>query len=188
MGKNNEYNLQLRNVIYNHILKHPGVHEREIARRLKIPLSTLDYHLYFLKKRKLIVAKSDGHYTYHYAVGKISSKDEKLLGVIRQRVPRKIIIFILLNGSSTHKEICNHIGLAPSTTTFHLNKLVRLGVISKDVVGRETFFQIKEPGYISDLIIRYKKSFFDAAVNRFADAWLEMHPKHLHKKKKKLDG
>lgn len=185
MGENKEQDLRIRNIIYNHILKHPGLHEREIARQLKIPLSTLDYHLYLLRRKELIVCKSDGHYTQYYAEGKISSKDEKLLGIVRQKVPRKIIIFLLVNISLTHKEICSHLGLAASTTSFHLNKLVSLEVINRTVVGRETIFQIQEPEYISELIIKYKKSFVDDAVNRFSDTWLDLHPKHLRKKKNK---
>ena len=42
--------LETRRKIYTHILKAPGLHEREISRVLNIPLSTLDYHIQFLNK------------------------------------------------------------------------------------------------------------------------------------------
>lgn len=44
--------LETRRKIYNLILNYPGLHEREIARKLNLSLSTLDYHLHYLEKRK----------------------------------------------------------------------------------------------------------------------------------------
>ncbi len=183
-GKEKTLELETRRKIYNHILKHPGLHERELARQLKLALSTLDYHLYYLLKRNIVTTKEDGHYKQYFASGKISSKDKKNLPLIRQKVCRKIILFLLLENNSNHKSIRNHLNLAASTTSFHLNKLIKLDLIGYKQIGRETKFFVKEPEYVSELIIRYKKSFFDDAVIRFADTWLEMHPKHLKREKK----
>jgi len=176
--------LKTRRIIYNYILKNPGLHERELSRQLETALSTLDYHLYYLKKRELIIAKSDGHYTQYYASGKIGSKDKNFLALLRQKVPRRIIIFLLIRGSCTHKSIWDHIGLAASTTSFHLNKLVNNNIISRVEHGRDSIFYVLEPEYVSDLIILYKESFVDDAVQRFADTWLEIHPRNLSKAKK----
>jgi predicted transcriptional regulator len=183
-GKQKSLELKTRRKIYNFILKHPGLHERELGRQLNLPLSTLDYHLYHLKKRDLIIGKSDGHYTQFFIAGKVGTKDKKIITVLRKNVSRKLIMFLLLNEKANHKSIRNHLGLAASTTSFHLNKLVDLEIIEYSQIGRETKFFIKEPEYVSDLIIAYKKSFLDDAVDRFADAWLELNPKYLRKTKK----
>jgi len=179
--------LQTRRIIYKYILKHPGLHERELARQLNLPLGTLDYHLYYLKKQELVTTASDGHYTQYYISGKISSKDKKLIATLRHEALRKIIIFLLLENSSYHREICEHLKLARSTTTFHLNKLVELEIINRTQKGRDSVFDIKDPQHISNLIITYKKSFLDDAVNRFADTWLELHPRQLRKTKRKKE-
>jgi len=183
--KDSSLELKTRRIIYNCILKNPGIHERELERRLKLALSTIDYHLYYLKRKELVITKTDGHYTQYYASGKVGEKDKKLLAILRQKSPRKIIIFLLLNKMCFHRDICDHLGLAPSTTSFHLNKLVELELINRSEKGRETKYSINEPEYISDLIITYKKSFLDDAVYRFADTWLDLHPRHLRKQKKK---
>jgi len=171
--------LETRQKIYNFIQKHPGVHEREISRRLNIPLSTIDYHLHFLSKRQLISPSQDGHYKKYYTTGKISVKEKKILGILRQKPKRIIIIFLLLNPNSPHKKICRYLNLSASTTTFHLNKLVEFEIINKFPIGRETIYYIKNPEYISDLLITYKKSFVDDMVQRFSDSWLELHPKNI---------
>lgn len=178
MGKKEKgLELKTRRAIYYHILKNPGLHEREIARQLDMPLSTLDYHLYYLKKRELIHAKSDGHYTLYYITGKIGARDKLILACLRQNVPRRVVIYLLLNKFCTHKELCTHLDLAPSTTSFHLKKLVEKNIINRKEIGRETVFSVIEPDHISDLIISYKKSFLDDAVDRFVDTWLELHPR-----------
>jgi predicted transcriptional regulator len=175
--------LKTRRIIYNHILKNPGLHERELSRQLELALSTLDYHLYYLKKRELVATKSDGHYTLYYASDKVGSKEKKMMSLLRQKAPRKIVIFLLINSSCTHKQICEYLGLAASTTSFHLKKLVKNEIIRRVEQGRETNFNVLEQDYISDLIITYKNSFLDDAVNRFADTWLELNPQSTRKKK-----
>lgn len=176
--------LRTRRIIYTYILRNPGLHERELARQLDVSLSTLDYHLYYLKKHELVVAKSDGHYTRYYTSGKIGVKEKKILATLRQKASRKIIIFLLINNLCTHKKICDHLGLAPSTTSFHLNKLVKNEILQREDIGRERIYTVAEPEHVSDLIISYKKSFLDEAVNRFADTWLELHPRNIRKTKK----
>jgi predicted transcriptional regulator len=50
MKKNDILNIENRRIIFNHILNNPGMHFRKIQRDLKIPKTTLDYHLNYLKK------------------------------------------------------------------------------------------------------------------------------------------
>lgn len=176
--------LEIRRKIYNLILKSPGLHIRELSRELNIALGTLNYHLHYLHKRELITVKSDGGYVRCYIAGEIGVKDKKIIGVLRQNVPRKILLFLLLHPSSFHRAIYIQLQLAPSTISFHLNKLVDLDIINCVKVGRQTRYQIKEPEYVSDLLITYRETFLDKTVDRFADAWLELHPRHLRKSKK----
>ena len=174
--------LKIRRKIYNHIRYYPGLHERELSRRLKIPLSTLDYHLHYLKRRGLITTNTEKQNIRYYIVGHISAIDKKILSALRQKMSRKIIIFLLLNNNSSNKDICDHIGLPSNTVSFHLNKLVKLNLIDRNKTGREMIYSTKNPGYISDLIIVYRKSFVDDAVDRFVDTWFKIHPEHIKKK------
>lgn len=185
MTGNDVLDLDIRRKIYNYILKSPGLHEREISRELNIALSTLDYHLYYLKKRNLLRSILDGRYTRYYVAGDVGSKDKKLIAVLRQPSVRKIILFLLLHPHSSHKAVCKDLGLSPSTTSFHLNKLVDLEIASRLKIGKETSYNMKEPEYVSDLLITYKKSFLDKAVDQFVDTWFELHPKYIKKSKDK---
>lgn len=182
MPKVDDLALEVRRKIYRYISNYPGLHERELSRTLQIPLGTLDYHLHYLKKRNLIMVRSDGRYSRYYIVGSMGVVEKKILGILRQKTTRKIVLFLLLNPNSTHRVICNHLNLAPSTTSFHLGNLVNLEVLIRKQKGRESLFSVCNPETISDLLITYRKSFLDKAVDQFIDVWFELNPKYVRKK------
>jgi DNA-binding transcriptional ArsR family regulator len=100
MKKRGIIKLKTRKLIFNYILKHPGLHFRELSRELKIAKSTLDYHLTFLKKLELIKVKSNGRYNRYYALNKVDRRDKELLNVLRQDIPLKLILRLMAPGPS----------------------------------------------------------------------------------------
>lgn len=168
--------LEIRRRIFQHISKSPGLHERELARELHLSMSTLDYHLNCLKKSKLIMTKTDGRYTRYYIIGKFGVMDKKVLALLRQKTPRKIIMYLLLHPKATHRKICNYLTLSPSTTTFHLQKLIEAEVIDCIQIGREKYYTIKDSDYTLNILITYRRSFLDSAVDKFIDTWFEINP------------
>lgn len=59
---------ETRKQIYNFILKYRGLRLREVSRKLKIPMSTLNYHLRYLEKYGLIVINSEEIYERFYEI------------------------------------------------------------------------------------------------------------------------
>ena len=110
----------------------------------------------------------DGKYSRYY-LHDTDSKEKNTISILRQPILRKIILFILNNPQSSHKKICEYIKLAPSTTSFHLKKIVTYGLLIKNINGKESLFKIKDPQFIIDLIVRYKKTFLDNSVDNFLD-------------------
>lgn len=90
--------LETRRRIYNIILKYPGLHLRELSRRADISLGGLRHHLNYLKKQEYIVTKSNQRYTRYYVSKKVGKKDKELLNLLRQDVPRKIVLLLLTPG------------------------------------------------------------------------------------------
>jgi DNA-binding transcriptional ArsR family regulator len=87
-----------RRYIYNFILKHPGLHLRELSRKTNTQFSCLRYHLNFLKKQGLIISKKDRRYTRYYIVQKVGKYEKDIFNLLRQEVPRRIILLLLLPG------------------------------------------------------------------------------------------
>jgi DNA-binding MarR family transcriptional regulator len=137
--KNKILDCKIRQDIYRYILKNPGLHFRELERKLNIPKSTLDYHINFLRKNNFISIKNDGNLKRFYIFGKVGTKDKKLLGLLRQDVPFKIIINLLVPGHCSETELSNDIKRAYSTISFHIDKLLTKEIIKPAERKEERF-------------------------------------------------
>lgn len=163
--------LETRRKIYNLIASSPGLHKREIARALNMSLSTIDYHLHYMEKREIVIGKQDGKYKRYFISEKIGAEDKKILSLLRQPTPRRILIFLLENPGAIHKEICKKIKKAPSTISFHLKKLVESGIVEEIHAGKEKKYFIRNREKIIDLLTTYRSTFLDKAVDKFIEAW-----------------
>lgn len=163
--------LETRKKIYELISNSPGLHKREIARALSMSLSTIDYHLHYLEKRGIVSARQDGKYKRYFITEKTEAMDKRILPLLRQETPRRIVIFLLQKPQAIHKEICKEVKKAPSTVSFHLKKLIDAGIVDEISLGRERAYVVKNPEKTADLLLTYKSTFLDKAVDKFVDAW-----------------
>jgi predicted transcriptional regulator len=98
ISKNDVLNLKTRREIYDLIVVNPGLHLREISRRANMSFGGLRYHLDFLLKKGLVITRSNSGYTRYYAPQKIGKEDQELLDILRQEIPRRIILLLLIPG------------------------------------------------------------------------------------------
>jgi len=170
-----------RNDIYNFIKSNPGFHFREISRSLNMPSSTLKYHLNYLERKGFLSKQSEKGYLRYYASEKVSSNDKKLLNLLREPVPRNIILYLLLYLQSSQSDILNfakkwknhpskigfHLNKHRTTIGFHLKKLLKDDVLYSVNKGPEVIYRINDVDAILDIIIRYDKSVLADAYGRF---------------------
>lgn len=161
-----------RRKIYNAVTKQPGLHLRELERRLNIPLSTLNYHLDYLVRFNLLERRSDGHYTRFYSKG-IDESEKDLLKVLRQKTSRKILLKLMLEGKMSYQEMHSYFKMPSSTLSFYLSKLVEAKAVSVIRIGRENYYMIKNENRIARLLIIYKTSFIDILVDKMMSTWME---------------
>lgn len=90
--------LENRREIYSFIEKNPGLHFREIFRKINISASVLRYHLDYLKKHNYITIETNQRFTRYYISNKICKKDKEILNLLREETPRKIILLLLVPG------------------------------------------------------------------------------------------
>ncbi|MCX8174535.1 MAG: winged helix-turn-helix transcriptional regulator [Thermoplasmata archaeon] len=163
--------IEVRRSIYNLIAEVPGIHFRELQRKLGLEVGTLDYHLNRMEKEGLIYAVKDRYYKRYYTK-EVDARDFELMAVLRQEKPRRIVLHLLLNPGSTHAEIGKELNLALSTTTFYLDMLCRKGVVNA-VRGEKVQYFVSESERAVNALIRYRQSFLDKLVDRFLEVWLE---------------
>lgn len=165
--------LETRRRIYNYILSNPGSHLREIQRSLDMPMGLLEYHLNYLQKREIITVKEERYYKRYFA-SKLSPAEKSIVSAIRQEKPRRIVLYLMLNPNSTHKEIMENFDLSPSTLSFYLKDLVEKGVVERVRKGRENEYSVLNKDEIVKVLITYRRSFLDQLVDRFLETWFEM--------------
>lgn len=168
--------LETRRRIYARISSVPGMYFREIQRALKLEVGEAEYHLAYMEKAGLVSVQMDENRKRYYAKGAVDDYDRRLLALLRQEAPRRIIMEVLLAGSLSFQAIHEKLGKAKSTLSFHLSKLSETGVLAVEKSGKENIYRAGDEERIARCLIAYKKSFLDEAVDRFAEAWLELRP------------
>jgi predicted transcriptional regulator len=174
--------MNTRKIIYDTILENPGIHQRALERKTKIPSGTLRYHTLRLIKNNIISKKCDNGYSRYFIKNNIDNGDKKIINLLRQKVPRKIIIRIIIQkGSDSHtkeqiRDIQNKkywrkedlerysIKLNLRTINYHLQKLIDAGIIERIREGRQIRYRIVDEDKILDLLIRYQDTFDDLLV------------------------
>jgi len=96
--KKDIFNLKTRRIIYEYILKNPGLHLREISRNIDVSFSSIRHHLNFLEKQGLITSNIDKRYKRFYVKKTVGKKEKEILNLLRQETPRRIIMLFLTPG------------------------------------------------------------------------------------------
>lgn len=164
--------LETRRAIFDYIKRTPGAHLRGIEREVHLPFGQVLYHLDYLEKNGLLVAKKDGGFKRYFVKNLVGRQEKHFLANFRHQLPRKITILLLLNPGLTHREILDHFKISGSTLSFHLNKMVENGILSRHPNGNENLYRLEDERTAAKTLILYRESFTDEAVDRFADLWL----------------
>jgi predicted transcriptional regulator len=161
-----------RRKIYDVIVENPGIHLRELQRVLDTPLTTLEYHLSYLVRRKIIHSENDQHFKRYYAKP-LEKEDKKVIVALRQKRLREIVLLVLSKEKVKYQFFCEYLNLPNSTLSFYLKYLVDNGILAKEKVGYETLYTVKDEDRVAKVLIAYRSSFLDKLVDKSLDTWLE---------------
>lgn len=163
--------LGARRKIYDIVRKFAGCHFREIERKSSLSTGPIKYHLNYLTKHGLIKEERDGNNLRYYP-REFGSEDKKLLGLLRQKSIRNVLLYVLTHNNCNHEQIVESVGLSPSTVSWHLKKLEESNVIGFVKRGRKTAYNVLiDKEKIISLLVTYKESFLDSVVDRVIDMW-----------------
>ncbi len=161
-----------RSKIYQCIKKNPGLHLRSLQRCLDIPLTSLQYHLNYMVRKKIIYEEKSENYTRYYCE-LLEPRDREILAFLRQKRLREIVLLVLLNKKANSQLIGETLDLAPSTISFYVNYLVENGILEQTKIGYENIYTLKEEDRIEKILIAYQQSFLDKMVDKWVNTWLE---------------
>jgi len=174
-----ELELERRKDIYTFIFKYPGLHLNELCRKMKIPKSTMNYHLGCLVKKGLLVAAPNGRYVRYYAANNLNETDKKIFHFLRQDIPYKILVFLFLHPNSSQIKISKNLNKHPTTISFHLKKLLSTELIESIPNGNEVKYKLKNQDDVSDMFVRYSECFFDNMIENVINHSPELRIKEI---------
>jgi len=163
--------LNTRRKIYDLVTKNPGLHLSRIAELLNMRISLAEYHLIYLEKNQVVIAVRELGYTRYYIKGEVGTENKRILALLRQEIPLKIVLFLLNNANSQHKNILKNIDVAPSTLSYHLKKLMKNGIVAVQAYGEDRGYSIIDKEEILRLLIQYKPY---SLIDGFRDIWVDL--------------
>ena len=161
-----------RQRLYAFIRANPGIHQRELQRKLKMPLASLEYHLQYMKRRRVIFEEKDGNYARYYC-SPLDPEDKRILLVLRHEKLREIIFLILTKEKARYQDFADSFNLPRSTIYLYLKDLVDSQIIEKTKIGYENVYTVKDEDRIAKLLLAYRSSFLGRLVDSVTSVWLD---------------
>ena len=162
--------LASRKRIYEQVEQHSGSHLREIGRKCDLPLGTALYHLDRLEAEGLITVRRDGRYKRYFPAQGLGRKEKDLLSAYRHDVPRRIAHALLATPAMTQRELCRELLVSRSTLSFHVNDLIRRGVLRRELGARENRYALDDPDLTREILARYGASLDESAAHPMGTA------------------
>jgi predicted transcriptional regulator len=163
-----------RRRIYVLIESSPGIHLRELQRLLNMPLTTLEYHLSYMARKKILFAETETHHKRYYTKP-LDTEDKKVLAALRQKRMREIVLIALENRKAKYQLLAERLKLSHSTLSSYLKYLVNKNILVREKIGYETLFTVQDEDRVAKVLIAYKPSFLDKLVDRALETWTETH-------------
>lgn len=164
--------LPTRKRLYREINKAPGIHFRELKRRTGLAIGALQYHSDVLTRVHLVKVQKRGKFIRYFPVIGEHTESEKItLSLLREESVRKIILFLIQKKRATNRQLAKFLELAPSTVSFHMQKLLKSGLVEKKRTPRRTYFYLLNAEEAKRLLTSYRKSFLDDLVDSFVEMW-----------------
>ena len=161
-----------RRSIYAAIDANPGVHLRELQRILKMPLTTLEYHLSYMVRKQIVFGENEANLRKYY-VKALDEADKKVLSALRQKRLREIVLIVSANKKAKFQFLSDYFSLPRSTLSFYLKTLVDTGIVSREKIGYETMYTVNDENRVRRVAAAYKSNFWDTLVDKTMTTWLE---------------
>ena len=165
--------LEHQRMTYEFIGANPGSHLRKISRGLDISLSTLRYHIGFLEKKDLIVGRREKNLKVYFTVGRIGGADKNVASLLQQKRFRDIVLTILINPGDTHADLSDRLDLKPPTLSKYMKVLEKRGIVDVVREGRCKKYTLVDEKTVTELLLRYRKSFWDSFVDNVLEIYFE---------------
>jgi predicted transcriptional regulator len=157
--------------ILEEVARSPGVHYRELQRRLGMPTGVVEYHVHRLVRDRLLVERKDGGHTRYFPVRGLTEAERVLLSFLRQDTPRQIVLFLLESPGSRRADLLGTLDVSGPAVSHHLKRMTEAGVIAGVREDGGARYRLAEPDVARKVLVVYRQSFIDRVVDRIVGSW-----------------
>jgi predicted transcriptional regulator len=148
-----------RSNIHKLIRASPGIRYRQLKRITGLSNGSLSYILGKLESSRRIIVNRANNATAYYPKG-VKPTELHLIENLRNNIDRKILQHLLDQGRSTFYDIVNHTERAPSTVSWHLNRLKnRKLIISTSYYGEPQIYKVMNNNNVTKILSKYQETF-----------------------------
>ncbi|MES2154158.1 MAG: MarR family transcriptional regulator [bacterium] len=147
-----------RKLVLDYVSRYPGIHVREIERRLGLPSRLAAYHLEQLEHEGQVQCiQEPGFARYFPAVGKPrwSRREMEFLCLMRHAVALRITVLLLSETEMAQGDIARRLDLAKASTSYHLALLVKAGLVEVRRAGRQRIYCLSEPTHVTGMLANF---------------------------------
>jgi len=148
----------------------PGLHLRELPRRLGISLRAVRYHLDALAQDDAVTAHRSGRFERWFPAGTFSAVDRTTISALRVPSERIVLVHLLRQGPTRFAGLERASGMSTASLTRSLDHLMREALL---VLGPDRQYRLADPAALefrlSHFRTRFPEMLADAARELFDD-------------------
>ena len=147
--------LEVRRKVWHAISEFPGLYSHELQKVTKLELKVVEEVLDEFEADQMLCLRLENGKKQYFPFLTMGLKHRKMILLIHQELPKKVVRFLLQSPNSTMKEIEYYVKHPKSEVSPVMDDLFRLGIITlcKDTHKCNiTVFQIYEPDMIEKML------------------------------------
>lgn len=120
----------MRRRIYDAIGAEPGIHFQALARKAGTGRGALDHHLRKLVAAELVTVRRAPGFTCYFQKGTLGRQVLDAAPALRSDGSRAVLQAVAAMPGSSSRQLAAHLGVAPSTMSYHLKRLQDAGLVT----------------------------------------------------------
>jgi len=166
----------MRRRILNLVQAYPGLHLREIARRIHTNPHLIEYHLAALERLDLVTTRQEGGYRRLFPVtgprATLLQQEQRWLSLLRQPVPLAVALHLLERESAQHRDLAQVVHVTKATLTHHLKSMENVGIITREPPETGRVFRLIDAPRVLALLRAFQPT--PDLLSAYSDMWTEI--------------
>lgn len=137
---NHALNNKTRQMVYDAVVRTPGIGVNDAAKAANCSYSTAAYHLERLVEERLLIVSEDGRRARYFKNGGAFSQAEReFVPILQSKECMDVLQVIVENPWCYRAEVAQKLGVSGPTVNWHLKKLMNVGVVKEMREGRVSY-------------------------------------------------